>query len=166
MLLVSVEKIMTCLRDIGHPVYRIHLFITFDFSTPRRDGLMKMKAAYEANPNMGDPHTIEGQLTENGHKMEKLQSEFKKFSTSLAEVEGKPVTPHVQKKHRNSMSEESLSRSASDSSVGHNHTLTNNHNNQLRPNSNSSNTRLNHIEQNNTERTSIKSSTSEAETNG
>ncbi|KAI1289549.1 Formin-binding protein 1-like [Halotydeus destructor] len=95
-----------------------------------RDGLMKMKAAYESNPSMGDPHSVEGQLAENGHRMEKLHSEHRKFSSYLEDAEGKPNTPRVQKRHsRNSVSEDSLSRSASDSSVSQNPP------NQLTPNS-------------------------------
>lgn len=82
---------------------------------------MKMRAAYEQNPSMGDPNSVDSQLNENAHKFEKLQSELRKFTGYLSEVDGKPVTPHVQKRHnRNSVSEDSLSRSASDSSVGHN----------------------------------------------
>ncbi len=104
-----------------------------------RDGLMKMKQAYEQNPALGDPMSVEGQLAENGHKMEKLQLELKKFQSYLSEVDGKPFTPSAQKKsHRNSVSEDSLSRSESESSVNNtngNHrssnasqTVTNNHN--------------------------------------
>jgi hypothetical protein len=105
-----------------------------------RDGLMKMKQAYEQNPALGDPMSVEGQLAENGQKMEKLQLELKKFQSYLSEVDGKPFTPSAQKKsHRNSVSEDSLSRSESESSVNNNtngnhrssntsQTVTNNHN--------------------------------------
>ncbi|XP_054158056.1 formin-binding protein 1-like isoform X2 [Oppia nitens] len=97
--------------------------------TAVRDGLMKMKQAYEQNSALGDPLSVEGQLTENGHKMEKFQTELKRFQNLLAEVvDGKPFTPSAQKKsssHRNSISEDSLSRSASESSV----TINNNTNN-------------------------------------
>ena len=95
--------------------------------TAVRDGLLRMKAAYEANPSMGDPASVEGQLTENSTKMEKLMAEKRKFEgylESASESNGKPITPVTAKKHtqsqshqhRNSLSEESLSRSASDSS--------------------------------------------------
>ena len=33
---------------------------------------MKMKQVYESNPALGDPMSIQGQLTENGHKLDKL----------------------------------------------------------------------------------------------
>ena len=87
---------------------------------------MKMKQAYEQNSALGDPASVEGQLAENGHKMEKFQTELKRFQNLLTEViDGKPFTPSAQKKsHRNSISEDSLSRSASESSV----TLNNNNN--------------------------------------
>lgn len=95
-------------------------FLPLSFS----DGLMKMKGVYEANSAMGDPNSVEGQLQENAHRMDKLQKELRKFNDYLAEVDSngmlKPGTPRVHKKHshRNSVSEsDSLSRSASDSSV-------------------------------------------------
>ena len=40
---------------------------------------MKMKQVYESNPALGDPLSIQGQLTENGHRLDKLRSELKKF---------------------------------------------------------------------------------------
>ncbi|XP_022243945.1 formin-binding protein 1 homolog isoform X2 [Limulus polyphemus] len=85
--------------------------------TAARDGLTKMKLVYEQSPAMGDPLSIEGQLTENGHKLEKLQTELQKFQSYLSDAEGITLTPKRNKKDRNSISEDSLSRSASDSSV-------------------------------------------------
>lgn len=108
-----------------------------------------MKAAYEMNPSMGDPQSVQGQMHENGQKLDKLHRELQKFQGYLEEVDGGkgPSTPFSQKrksstnstsssshptqqqesqthlsasggKHvqRNSISEDSLSRSASDSS--------------------------------------------------
>ncbi|RWS28376.1 formin-binding protein 1-like protein [Leptotrombidium deliense] len=87
--------------------------------TAVRDGLMKMKVAYEQNSALGDPATVEGQLSENGHRMEKLQQELRKFQGYLSELNGKGTSPNsIRKSNRNSISEDSLSRSASDSSVG------------------------------------------------
>jgi len=102
---------------------------------------MKMKQVYESNPALGDPLSIQGQLTENGHRLDKLRSELKKFQDFLDELEGKaPSSPAVRSKddesatevdhagakkrrskRRSSMSDgaESLSRSGSDSSVSH-----------------------------------------------
>lgn len=104
--------------------------------TAARDGLMKMKTVYEANPALGDPMSIEGQLTENGHRLDKLRGDLKRYQGFLDEVEGKggPASPAStlssrtngtaggSSPRRSSVSDEveSLSRSASDSSVNHN----------------------------------------------
>ena len=48
-----------------------------------RDGLLKMKAAYEANPLMGDPHSLEGEMTENRQKLDKLKAELTRFQGFL-----------------------------------------------------------------------------------
>lgn len=100
-----------------------------------------MKHTYEQNPALGDPHSVDSQLSENEQKMQKLHQELKKFEGYLNEVysimDNKPSTPqNLQRQgishstshqhnatngigHRNSVAEsESLSRSASDSSVG------------------------------------------------
>merc|ERR1719219_3090084 len=67
--------------------------------TAARDGLMKMKQVYESNPALGDPMSIQGQLTENGHRLDKLRSELKKFQDFLDELEGKaPNSPSVRTK--------------------------------------------------------------------
>lgn len=106
--------------------------------TAARDGLMKMKGVYEANPAMGDPMSVEGQLNASGHNLDKLRQELHKYQGYLEEVEGgspagrrhynAPQHNNVnglQRQHRNSGGsggeEESLSRSASDSSVSANH---------------------------------------------
>ncbi|CAG2167372.1 unnamed protein product [Oppiella nova] len=129
--------------------------------TAVRDGLMKMRQAYEQNNALGDPNSVEGQLSENGQKMEKLQTELKKFQNLLQDVvDGKPYTPSAQKKsHRNSISEDSLSRSASESSVtNNNHSNTNLNANNSNSNgnhrsSNSLQTVINHTNHNNHENT-------------
>jgi len=51
-----------------------------------RDGLMKMKGVYEGNPQLGDPMTIEGQLNECSHKLDKLQSELRRYQGYLEEA--------------------------------------------------------------------------------
>lgn len=40
---------------------------------------MKMKTVYEANPALGDPMSIQGQLTENGQILDKLRSDLRKY---------------------------------------------------------------------------------------
>jgi len=97
--------------------------------TAARDGLMKMKTVYEANPALGDPMSIQGQLTENGHRLDKLRSDFRRYQGWLEEADGSPAStlsirtngPDASPR-RSSVSDEveSLSRSASDSSVNHN----------------------------------------------
>lgn len=84
--------------------------------TAARDGLMKMKHVYEQNSYLGDPLSVEGELAENGVKLEKLQAELQKYQGFMAEAEAK-LAGHSIREHRNSVSEDSLSRSASDSSV-------------------------------------------------
>ena len=85
-----------------------------------RDGLIKMKVVYEQNNALGDPLTIEGQLTENCQKMEKLQAQLKKFEGYLMECNGSTERSpsSLRKANNSSVSEDSLSRSASESSVG------------------------------------------------
>merc|ERR1712018_340830 len=64
--------------------------------TAARDGLMKMQQVYESNPALGDPMSIQGQLTENGHRLDKLRSDLKKFQDFLDELEGKaPNSPSM-----------------------------------------------------------------------
>jgi len=103
--------------------------------TAARDGLLKMKTVYEANPALGDPMSIQGQLTENGVRLEKLQGDLRKYKGWLEEAEGRgiPGSPSSTlssrgtngtgggSPRRSSVSDdvESLSRSASDSSVNH-----------------------------------------------
>uniref|UniRef100_A0A6M2DP59 Putative cdc42-interacting protein cip4 n=1 Tax=Xenopsylla cheopis TaxID=163159 RepID=A0A6M2DP59_XENCH len=112
--------------------------------TNSRDGLMKMKSVYEANPALGDPMTVEGQLNESEHKLEKLKLDLKKYEgfleAALNQQQGsspQPLRANGIKNHRNSNGsgepdEGSLSRSASDSSVAGpvvNNTLATNANN-------------------------------------
>lgn len=112
-----------------------------------REALIKMKNAFEQNVKMGDPQSVNGQLSENSLKLEKLQTDLKKYQTMLQDVLNNiNCTPSSQKKshsssissnsnlsvgsghtppHRNSISDESLSRSESENSVnntnGHHH---------------------------------------------
>ncbi|KPU77768.1 uncharacterized protein Dana_GF24736, isoform G [Drosophila ananassae] len=51
--------------------------------TNARDGLMKMKIVYEANSSLGNPMTVEGQLNESEHKLEKLKVDLKKYQGFL-----------------------------------------------------------------------------------
>ncbi|CAH1994305.1 unnamed protein product [Acanthoscelides obtectus] len=53
--------------------------------TAARDGLMKMKGVYEANPALGDPRTIESQLNECSHRLDKLHQELSRYQSFLEE---------------------------------------------------------------------------------
>jgi len=108
--------------------------------TAAREGLMKMKGVYEQNPSMGNPMSIEGQLNESSHVLEKLRMEQYKFQQYLEEAQaitqdGSNMSPSAPQRRltngggsrRNNRhsggsggEEESLSRSASDSSVANN----------------------------------------------
>lgn len=44
---------------------------------------MKMKIVYEANSSLGNPMTVEGQLNESEHKLEKLKVDLKKYQGFL-----------------------------------------------------------------------------------
>ncbi|CAH1401186.1 unnamed protein product [Nezara viridula] len=96
--------------------------------TAARDGLMKMKGVYEANSQLGDPMSIEGQLHESGQRLDKLRQELHKYVAFLEETGpvGATTPSHnslngIRRHHRNSLGsgneDDSLSRSASDSSV-------------------------------------------------
>ncbi|XP_031620569.1 formin-binding protein 1-like [Contarinia nasturtii] len=106
--------------------------------TAARDGLMKMKVVYEANSLLGDPMTVEGQLNESEHKLEKYKSELVKFQTYLEQANAMQHSPQSNRNQQNSQSTtrhsngcnddgedqpddgQSLSRSASENSVAQN----------------------------------------------
>ncbi|XP_055846680.1 cdc42-interacting protein 4 homolog isoform X2 [Episyrphus balteatus] len=54
--------------------------------TAARDGLMKMKVVYEANPSLGNPMTIEGQLNASETNLTNLNDDLKKFQGYLEKV--------------------------------------------------------------------------------
>ena len=47
---------------------------------------MKMKQVYESNPALGDPMSIQGQLTDNGQRLDKLRAEQKKYQVKFIEI--------------------------------------------------------------------------------
>ena len=65
----------------------VYFLIQICQETAARDGLMKMKQVYESNPALGDPMSIQGQLTDNGQRLDKLRAEQKKFQVKLHESE-------------------------------------------------------------------------------
>ena len=42
-----------------------------------------MKQVYESNPALGDPMSIQGQLTDNGQRLDKLRAEQKKYQVIM-----------------------------------------------------------------------------------
>ncbi|KAJ8962064.1 hypothetical protein NQ314_005847 [Rhamnusium bicolor] len=117
--------------------------------TAARDGLMKMKGVYEANPALGDPRTIESKkmcFIIDNHRLEKLQQDLVRYQGYLDDaikgiqsgqnnsLTNSPRLLNGSRRRRNSggsaAEEESLSRSASDSSVTN---PTVNHNKQSAP---------------------------------
>ncbi|CAG0887195.1 unnamed protein product [Darwinula stevensoni] len=101
--------------------------------TAARDGILKMKEVYESNPAMGDSASLTGELAHHGKKIDFLRHELQQYQTMLDEVpfpSNQPpsrnpstrLTNHINgrthQSDRHSLSDqESLSRSASDSSV-------------------------------------------------
>uniref|UniRef100_A0A336MV54 CSON006392 protein n=2 Tax=Culicoides sonorensis TaxID=179676 RepID=A0A336MV54_CULSO len=56
-----------------------------------RDGLMKMKGVYEANSVLGDPMTVEKQLNESNHNLEKLKQELRKYQHLLEQATNQSI---------------------------------------------------------------------------
>lgn len=121
---------------------------------------MKMKHVYEQNHNFGDATTLEDKLSESSQKMDKLQNELRKFEGYLSEFNQNGTSrmaerspSNVRKPKASSISEDSLSRSASDSSVSQKQEISpihDNHNSMNDSNSNlntsSINSTLNNME--------------------
>ena len=69
--------------------------------TNARDALMKMKVVYESNSSLGNPMTIEGQLNEAEHKLEKLKTDCKKFQGYLDKANQLPMANNSPQANRN-----------------------------------------------------------------
>ncbi|XP_065359191.1 formin-binding protein 1-like isoform X1 [Calliphora vicina] len=82
---------------IGELQQKIHL------ETAARDGLMKMKVVYEANSSLGNPMTVEGQLNESEHKLEKLKIDLKKYQGYLEKANQIPMANNSPQANRNTM---------------------------------------------------------------
>ncbi|KAM8773519.1 thyroid hormone receptor interactor 10b isoform 2-T2 [Acanthopagrus schlegelii] len=52
------------------------------------EALEKMKGVYEQNPQMGDPSSLEPQITETAHNIGRLRGELAKYETWLSEAVG------------------------------------------------------------------------------
>ncbi|XP_033157818.1 formin-binding protein 1-like isoform X7 [Drosophila mauritiana] len=71
--------------------------------TKARDGLMKMKIVYEANSSLGNPMTVEGQLNESEHKLEKLKVDLKKYQGFLEKASQVPTATSSPQASRNQL---------------------------------------------------------------
>jgi DNA repair exonuclease SbcCD ATPase subunit len=65
-----------------------------------RDGLIKMKGVYESNTFLGDPQTVQGELKECEHKLEKLKNEMRKYQILLEEVKSQQSAQHSPQTNR------------------------------------------------------------------
>lgn len=93
------KKLTAKIQDLQQ---KIHL------EAAARDGLMKMKVVYEANSLLGDPMTVEGQLNESEHKLEKLKSELSKYQLYLEQANA--VQQNSPQTMRNQASSQQTSR--------------------------------------------------------
>ncbi|XP_022223378.2 formin-binding protein 1-like isoform X13 [Drosophila obscura] len=71
--------------------------------TNARDGLMKMKIVYETNSSLGNPMTVEGQLNESEHKLEKLKIDLKKFQGYFERANQAQVANNSPQANRNQL---------------------------------------------------------------
>lgn len=78
--------------------------------TAARDGLMKMKVVYEDNSLLGDPMTVEGQLNESEHKLEKYKSELMKYQTYLEQANAIQQMQHSPQSNRSHSNLQSSTR--------------------------------------------------------
>lgn len=65
-----------------------------------RDGLIKMKGVYESNTFLGDPLTVQSELKECEHKLEKLKHELRKYQLMLEEVKSQQSAQHSPQANR------------------------------------------------------------------
>ncbi|MBN3271619.1 CIP4 protein, partial [Polyodon spathula] len=55
----------------------------------QREALDKMKDVYQKNPQMGDPNSLEPQISQTSNNIERLQAERHKYESWLADAEGR-----------------------------------------------------------------------------
>lgn len=64
---------------------------------------MKMKIVYEANSSLGNPMTVEGQLNESEHELEKLKVNLKKYQGFLDKANQLQVANNSPQSNRNQL---------------------------------------------------------------
>ncbi|KAH8365580.1 hypothetical protein KR093_002261 [Drosophila rubida] len=88
------KKLQAKISELQHKV---------DQETNTRDGLMKMKIVYEANSSLGNPMTVEGQLNESEHELEKLKNDLKKYQGYLDKANQLQVVNNSPQSNRNQL---------------------------------------------------------------
>ncbi|KAL7732663.1 hypothetical protein ACLKA6_013586 [Drosophila palustris] len=88
------KKLQAKIAELQHKV---------DQETNTRDGLMKMKIVYEANSSLGNPMTVEGQLNESEHELEKLKIDLKKYQGFLDKANQLQVVNNSPQSNRNQL---------------------------------------------------------------
>ncbi|KAH8302872.1 hypothetical protein KR044_011416 [Drosophila immigrans] len=88
------KKLQAKIAELQHKV---------DQETNTRDGLMKMKIVYEANSSLGNPMTVEGQLNESEHELEKLKNDLKKYQGFLDKANQLQVANNSPQSNRNQL---------------------------------------------------------------
>uniref|UniRef100_A0A0K8TM08 Putative cdc42-interacting protein cip4 n=1 Tax=Tabanus bromius TaxID=304241 RepID=A0A0K8TM08_TABBR len=86
------KKLQAKIQELQHKISQ---------ETAARDGLMKMKGVYEANSSLGNPMTVEGQLNESEHKLEKLKIDLKKYQQYLEKANSVQMANNSPQAHRN-----------------------------------------------------------------
>lgn len=71
------KKLQSRIQEIQQKIYQ---------EQGARDGLIKMKGVYESNALLGDPQTVQGELKECEHKLEKLKNELRKYQILLEDI--------------------------------------------------------------------------------
>lgn len=86
------KKLQAKIAELQHKVEQ---------ETNTRDGLMKMKAVYETNSSLGNPMTVEGQLNESEHELEKLKNDLKKYEGFLDKANQQQMVNNSPQSNRN-----------------------------------------------------------------
>lgn len=95
------KKLTSKINELKHKIAQ---------ETAAHDGLMKMKSVYEANSLLGDPMSVEGQLNESAHKLEKLKVEIRKYQQYLEQANSVQIAQHSPQSHRNLQNGQRMSR--------------------------------------------------------
>lgn len=85
------KKLMTKIQEIQQKIIQ---------EQGARDGLIKMKGVYESNALLGDPQTVQGELKECEHKLDKLKNELRKYQILLEEVKTQQANQHSPQTNR------------------------------------------------------------------